>query len=437
MGLLDILSGSSSAASPWGLLYPSPLAGSPDDLAKALAAAGETGLAPGQTSPFGDPSKLSVAPPPAMTGFGTGAAPFGFAGPGSNIVKPSDVAGPAPVPLPQARPAAADAPPAAARPAAAAPADEAPAAPPAAAAPAPAPFSLAGNLNAAGQSFSNSKGFIPRLFNGATALVTGQRTDPAGQAATATAQALIAKGAPLADVQAATNNPTLMQALINQYYGKEKYSVVQTGESADGGKQFSVFNTQTGEHKAIGADASEPGGTVVGPDGKAISIPAGVNRKEFIKRVTESTADAATGKQTEAQAKASSFAARMEQAEASMGGLQKQGLSLTAKALDAIPGGVGNYGQSKEYQQYKQAQSAFITALLRQESGAAINKSEFDRYEKELFPQPGDSPAVVSQKQAMRASAVQQMRRAAGPGYQSAAPAASGTTSNGISWSAH
>src|SRR5262245_59030646 len=111
MGLLDILSGSPSAASPWGLLYPSPLASSPDDLAKALAAAGETGLAPGQTSPFGDPSKFSVAPPPS--GFGAGAAPFGFAGPGSNIVKPSDVAPPAPLPMPAPRPAAADAPPAA------------------------------------------------------------------------------------------------------------------------------------------------------------------------------------------------------------------------------------------------------------------------------------------------------------------------------------
>jgi hypothetical protein len=359
---------------------------------------------------------------------------------------PSQMAGPAaPAPTPAAPPAAPQAP--AAPPAPAVSNDEAPSATPAAAAPAaPAPFSLGGaglldRLSAAGQSFQNSKGLIPKLFNGVTALATGQRTDASGQALNATAQALLAKGATPAEVQASIGNPTLMQALINQYYGKEKYSVVQTGENADGGKQFSVFNTQTGEHKPIGSDPNEAGGTVMGPDRKPITIPPGVNRKEYIKRVTESTADAAIGKKTEAQAKASSFAARMEQANSIMGQLQNEGLSLWGKGLDALPGGVGNLAQSPQYQKYKQAQSAFITALLRQESGAAINKSEFDRYERELFPQPGDAPAVVQQKAAMRASAIEQMRGAAGPGYKSPTPlpsGASGTVSIGgasIPWS--
>jgi hypothetical protein len=216
-----------------------------------------------------------------------------------------------------------------------------------------------------------------------------------------------------------------MQALIGQYYGKDKYSIVQTGEN-DQGKKFSVFNSNDATLKPIPSDSNEAGGTVAGPDGKLIQVPAGVNRKEFIKRVTETTADAATGKKTEGQAKASSFAARMEQADSVMGKLQSQGLSMMGRGLDALPGGVGNLAQSPQYQQYKQAQSAFITALLRQESGAAINKSEFDRYEKEMFPQPGDAPAVVQQKAAMRASAIEQMRGAAGPGYKSPAPLPSG-----------
>ena len=110
-------------------------------------------------------------------------------------------------------------------------------------------------------------------------------------------------------------------------------------------------------------------------------------------------------------------------------------MSLGNKVAGEIPV-AGNYLQSKDYQRYKQAASSFITAMLRQESGAAINKSEFDRYEKELFPQPGDDASVVQQKAAQRSAAISQMTRAAGPGYQR--PAAGGTVSVGgqaINWS--
>jgi hypothetical protein len=437
---------------PASVTYPSPIS-QPDLSAPNAAAYGSLGVDPTALLP----SRFDMgAPPskpagPAPTGFGAGAAPFSFAGPGSNVVSPSDIAAPAPVPVPAPRPAAASAPPAP-PPAAAPPAapvvaaddeEEAPAARPAAAspgapaAPATAPFSLGGNINAALTSIQNSKGLIPRLLNGATALATGQRTDVAGQATTATAQALLSKGAPLADVQAAAVNPTLMQALINQYYGKEKYSVVQTGES-DNGKTFSIFNTNDGTLKPIGGvgnDASERGGTVAGPDGKPIQIPPGVNRKEFIKRVTEANADAATGKVTEAQAKSAQFAARMESAERVLGPLQNEGLSLFGKGAESLPGGLGNYAQSPNYQKYQQAKASFIMGVARAESGANVTPSEFDKYSREFFPQPGDGPEVVKQKAQMRAVAIEEMRHSAGPGYKSPAAGLSGKTANGIPWS--
>ncbi|WP_316196283.1 MULTISPECIES: hypothetical protein [unclassified Bradyrhizobium] len=469
-GLLNILTGNSAAASPWGMLYPSPLLG-PDPQRQAAydaAVYGSLGLDPSavlKPDPFGDPHKPSVADPSApakpASGFGSGAMPFSFAGPGSMIVQPSQIAGPAaPVQTPapaQAAPNPSAPAPAAARPPAAARAPAAPmnimpggdqAAGSAPAAPA-APLSLGGaglldRLGAAGQSMQNSHGLIPKLFNGVSALATGERTDAAGQAANATSKALLAKGASPADVQAAMGNPGLMQALVNQFYGRDKFKVVQTGEDGSGRKAYSVFNEFDGTMKPLAGPASaEDSATVTGPDGKPIAIPAGVDRKEFVKRITEASADAATGKKTEAQAKAGSFAARMEQAEGALGGLQNEGLSMWGKGLDALPGGVGNLAQSPQYQKFNQAKSAFITALLRQESGAAIGKSEFDRYDKELFPQPGDGPDVVKQKAQMRASAIEQMRGAAGPGYrtsapQSPAPSASGTVSIGgasIPWS--
>jgi hypothetical protein len=283
---------------------------------------------------------------------------------------------------------------------------------------------------------------VGKLTNGLSGLITGNRADPAGVALTlqkqsdnATAQALISKGAPVADVAASIKNPALQKALIEQYYGKDKWNVVKVGED-NGVHIYKQQNQVDGTLRDIPGVSSSPaaGGFVTGPDGKAIPIPPGVDRKEFVKRVTEASADGATGKATEAQGKASSFAARMTQAEGVLGGLQNQGLNIGSKIAESIPG--GNYLQSPEYQRYKQAASAFITAMLRQESGAAINKDEFTRYEKELFPQPGDDPSVVAQKANQRAAAIQQMTRSAGPGYKP--PAAGGTVNVGgsaINWS--
>lgn len=486
-------------SSPYSALYPSPLLAqmptatgqAPD--ASAAAAYGSMGVDPSSfalptppVSPF--PQQPEQPKAPDLGNFGNGAVPFGFAGPGSLGATPS-VLGPAAPAAPT--PAAAPAPAVAQAPAsaptdtssinrssapddfipvgdyqmpafrgrgvapdgqAAAPSGPVSAPVPAApvpAAPASAPFSLGGAGDRLGMS---TRGFLGNLHNGPIAaiagglgsLITGQESDPTAivrQKANASAQALVSKGASPAEAAAAVNNPALMTALINQYYGKDKWGVVQVGEDADGHKIFKQQNQVDGTLRDIPGMSSAAGSgapqTVTGPDGKPIVIPPGVDRKAFIKKVSEANADAATGKKTEAQAKASSFAARMQQAEQDLSKLQNEGLSGTQAITSSIPV-VGNYLQSTDHQKFETAKSAFITALLRQESGAAINKNEFSRYEKELFPQPGDAPQVVQQKAQLRAAAIEQMKGAAGPGYQSpAAPraAASGKTSSGISWS--
>lgn len=479
MGILDFLTGNDAGASPWGALYQQPAPKTFIDYSMGYPV--ETPV-----SPFGDPSRSSVGnpaipPPPAppATGFGAGATPFGFAGPGSNVVDPSQIAPPSPI-GPPAPPAAAPAtdlssvnrPPAPQEPDSMVPVGkyqmpmfgEAPETPeqptrqPAApvitgGTTAPAPFSLGGAGSSIGDRLmKGTSGFlgnmaggpISALAGGLGALVTGRSTDPASiehekltSANNATAQALLGKGASAPDVAASLKNQALMKALVDQYYGKDKWNVVKVGED-NGVHIYKQQNQVDGTLRDIPGVAGAGGPVsnfVTGPDGRQIPIPAGVDRKEFIKQVTHANADAATGKATEAQAKASSFAARMTQAEGVLGGLQNEGLSLGNKVAGEVPV-AGNYLQSKDYQRYKQASSAFITALLRQESGAAINKSEFDRYEKELFPQPGDDASVVTQKAAQRAAAIQQMSRAAGPGYQR--PPAGGTILVGgqaVNWS--
>jgi hypothetical protein len=196
--------------------------------------------------------------------------------------------------------------------------------------------------------------------------------------------------------------------------------------------------------RPISSQPSPAQATVTGPDGKEIPIPAGVDPKAFRTEVTKATADAATGKKTEVQGKAEQFANRMETAEASLaGGLEKQALGASG-AFQAIAGGVpvvGSTMQSEAYQRYNQAKSQFVTALLRQESGAAIGKEEFNRYDREFFPQPGDTQATIDQKAQSRRVAIEAMKKGAGPSYKSPdivrpkPNAPTGKTSSGVAWS--
>jgi hypothetical protein len=166
--------------------------------------------------------------------------------------------------------------------------------------------------------------------------------------------------------------------------------------------------------------------SVPGPDGKPIPIPPGLSSKdakEFTKHVTQSTADAATGKMTEVQGNAQQFANRMEAAQSAITpDIEKEALGLSG-AAQQIAGKVPVVGaalQSEAYQKYAQAKSQFITAVLRKESGAAISHEEFNRYDKEFFPQPGDKPGAVAQKAKEREVALDAMRRVAGPSYKPA-----------------
>lgn len=164
------------------------------------------------------------------------------------------------------------------------------------------------------------------------------------------------------------------------------------------------------------AESGGQGGIVTGPDGAPITIPPGVDRDAFVKAVSTDTAHGMAGKFTETQGKANQFATRMENAEKTLGKLDEQGTSLKGAILNSVPG--GNYVQSKDYQNYRQAQQEFITALLRRESGAAIAQHEFDNYGKQFFPQPGDGPEVIAQKRQARWNALNSMKSEAGPAYK-------------------
>ncbi len=251
-------------------------------------------------------------------------------------------------------------------------------------------------------------------------------TNPAQQNLKAQYDALVPLVGPQ-KAMLAVMNPEAGKTILAQALEKQQPTFGVIGEADGGGKAYGFIDPTKKTVTPYTAAGSENRGTITGPDGKEIPIPPGVDAKTFRSHVSAATADAATGKKTEVQAKSEKFANKMELAEKNVATLQNEGSSVTGRGLDMLPG--GNFLQSKEYQKYRQAQDNFITALLRDESGAAIGTQEFKRYERELFPQPGDGPEVVAQKAQARKVAIEAMKKSAGPGYKtpettSATPAA-------------
>lgn len=136
---------------------------------------------------------------------------------------------------------------------------------------------------------------------------------------------------------------------------------------------------------------------------------------------------------TEAQANAAGYGMRAAEAATQLdklaaqgtttGGLIKQGVEAVpliggalGMAVNALPGYLG--GPSTEQQQVEQAQRNFINAVLRRESGAAISPAEFENARKQYFPQPGDSPETLAQKQQNMATTIDALRLGAGSGAE-------------------
>jgi len=142
---------------------------------------------------------------------------------------------------------------------------------------------------------------------------------------------------------------------------------------------------------------------------------------------------------TEAQGNATAFGMRMKESNELINDLEKKGVTNTGVIRSTIGGIVGMTpfvgekmqqgvqsgmnvlptalgGPSSEQQQVDAARKNFITAVLRKESGAAISPTEFYNEAQKYFPQPGDSDAVIKQKQNARETAIKAMEIQAGPG---------------------
>ena len=137
-------------------------------------------------------------------------------------------------------------------------------------------------------------------------------------------------------------------------------------------------------------------------------------------------------KPTEAEQKAAGFAQRMELSNQLITDLENKLLTAgkeanimfptaTSQAVGNIPL-VGDYARTKitstEQQQYRQAQENWVRANLRKESGAVIGADEMNAEIRNYFPQPGELPETIAQKNIARQVTQEAMKTAAGTSYK-------------------
>ncbi len=113
--------------------------------------------------------------------------------------------------------------------------------------------------------------------------------------------------------------------------------------------------------------------------------------------------DATGGKATDGEAKFAAYGSRMLRATEQADKIEGSGYdpSATKQLLSKIPV-AGNFMVSDVSRMYETTKRDFISAALREESGATITDSEFAAADKKYFPQPGDDPKTINYKAELR-----------------------------------
>jgi hypothetical protein len=140
-------------------------------------------------------------------------------------------------------------------------------------------------------------------------------------------------------------------------------------------------------------------------------------------------APSSTQKPTAENLKAAGFVPRLEDANKIMSDpkVAAASQSLTDRALDYVPV-IGRFFQSEDFKRLSDAEKDMVTAVLRDESGATIQDSEFVRDADKYFPRRGDTPQILADKANRRRIQIESMKLKAGPALQEgAAPEATGS----------
>jgi DNA-directed RNA polymerase subunit F len=122
-------------------------------------------------------------------------------------------------------------------------------------------------------------------------------------------------------------------------------------------------------------------------------------------------------KPTASMYQAGGFALTARQAEEALDKLIAKGYdptSFSSSTQREVSGGILRGLTSSDAQIARNAEKQWITAVVRDESGAAVKESEWQRYADMYFPRMGDSPEVLQQKKQMREAKLAKFEAEAG-----------------------
>lgn len=117
------------------------------------------------------------------------------------------------------------------------------------------------------------------------------------------------------------------------------------------------------------------------------------------------------------QFQAAEYGRRAEQAEKIFSNVADSGYNR-AGIYENLKNMLPNQAKASPLQQQDQAERNFVNAILRRESGSAINPNEFSSAEKQYFPRAGDSPQVLANKAANRQQKIEALKAEAGAAYK-------------------
>lgn len=198
--------------------------------------------------------------------------------------------------------------------------------------------------------------------------------------------------------------------------GGKPPQVVELFDEATGQPYKATWNQETQKYDRVGGVKARTGMTLrTNSDGSV--------------ELTQGDIAGSLPKLTEAEGRNSGFYGRGVKSHQVLTQLESQGTSLWNKAMQGVPGGLGNFGLGPEAQKFDQAQRDFVNAVLRRESGAVISEEEFANAKVQYLPQPGDSPEVITQKRANRETTIRGLEISSGQGSTFATqPPTEGTT---------
>lgn len=154
-------------------------------------------------------------------------------------------------------------------------------------------------------------------------------------------------------------------------------------------------------------------GLPVGQPTLAHPVPISKNAMD---PVAKAAALAQTKNPSQAEYSVAGYAKRIEESNKIFEELAPKVTGMNPTTL-GIQRRLPSFAQTTTMQSQEQAERNFINAVLRRESGAVINPSEFVEARKQYFPQPNDSAEVLKQKKDNRETVLNGLIASAGKAY--------------------